>query len=410
MHLRPGAVALLFFSVVLLVFFGGRTAFLLFLFLLLLGLLGYFLTFRALTKLKLERKIYPTRLSTGDTARIELIVENNSSLPIPWLEIRDNFQPFMISIDGPPRFALSLRGKEKRIIPYSAKLKKRGEYNLQPLVVSAGDPWGFWRREGLFEAPASLVVFPPILPISSMHLPLKKPFEGKKSGIRAYEDYTAISGLREYLPFDPLKRVHWKVSAHIGKLMVKDFEFSSSTTLAVWLDLVSSGRGKNFLEIYEEYSCMIAASILHYSSLEHIPTLLTVFPRSGGFSNLGKGENHFLTQMEALARAKSAEGDLFQEIGEETPHLPWQANLVLISSLLTKESLLRLVELKLRVRHLSVFLLYEGSFLLPGEKPRYHFLLDPVEVSELRRMSGLLEEQNISVHLIGGNEPLEAVA
>lgn len=410
MRLRPGAVALLFFSLVLLVFFGGRTSFLLFLFLILLGLLGYFLTFKSFSRLKVERRVSPRKLLSGDDARIELLIENLSPMPIPWLEIRDNFQPFMIPNDGPPRFALSLRGKERRTISYSARLKKRGEYFLRPLVVSVGDPWGFWRKEGTFDAPASLVVFPPVLPISSIRLPLRKPFEGRKSGIRAYEDYTAISGLREYLPFDPLKRVHWKVTAHLGKLMVKDFEFSSSTTLAVWLDLVSTGHGKNFMEVYEEFSCMIAASILHYASLEHIPTLLTVFPRSENSASLGRGQVHFLNQMDVLARAKSAEGELLEEMGQEAPHLPWQANLVLISSLLTRQTLLKLVELKLRIRHLSLFLLYEGSFLLPGEKPRYNFLLDPIEVSELRRMSGLLEEQNISVHLIGGNEPLEAIA
>lgn len=410
MRLRPGVLLLALFSVVLLVFFGGKTAFLFLLFLFLLSLLGYFLTWRAFTRLKLERRVKPTRLSSGEVAQIELVVENPSSLPLVWLEIWDNFQPYMIPHDGPPRFALSLKGREKRVLTYRALLNKRGEYNLRPLVVSAGDPWCLWRKERSFDAPASLMVFPRIIPIATINLPLRKPFEGKKSGIRAYEDYTAISGLREYFPFDPLKRVHWKVTAHLGKLMVKEFEFSSSTTLAVWLDLVSTGHSKDFMEVYEEYACMIAASILYYASEEHIPTLLKVFPEEKGELSLGKGKDHFLRQMEILARARAKEGNLLQHMGLAAPHMPWQSNLVFISSVLNKQFLYRLVELRLRSRHLSLYLLYEGSFLLPGEKPRYNFLLDPIEVSELRRMSGILEEQNISVHLIGGNEPLEVVS
>lgn len=410
MHFRPGVLLLALFAVALLVIFGGKTAFIFLLFLLLLSLTGYFLTWRAFNGLKLERRVRPTRLPSGEVAQIELIVENTSPFPLIWLEIWDHFQPYMVPFDGLPRFALSLKGKERRTILYRALLNKRGEYNLRPLLVSAGDPWGFWRKERNIDAPASLLVFPRIIPISSFALPLRKPFEGRKSGIRSYEDYTAISGLRDYLPFDPQKRIHWKVTAHIGKLLVKEFEFSSSTTLAVWVDLVSSGRRKDFMEVYQEYACMIAASILNYACEEHIPTLLKVFPGKNEESFLGKGKDHFLRQMEVLARAKAEEGDLLKQIFLQAPHLPWQSNLVLISSILNKQFLYKLVELRLRARHLSLYLLYEGSFLLPGEKPRYSFMLDPLEVSELRGLSGMLEEQNINVHLIGGNEPLEAVA
>lgn len=410
MHFRPGAFLLVLFTIALLVVFGGKTAFIFLLFLLLLSFLGYFLTWRAFNGLKLERRVKPTRLSSGEVAQIELIVENASPLPLIWVEIRDHFQPYMVPYDGPPRFALSLKGKERRALSYRVLLNKRGEYNLRPLLVSTGDPWGFWRKEKNVEAPANLLVFPRIIPLSSFALPLRKPFEGRKSGIKAYEDYTAISGLREYLPLDPQKRIHWKVSAHMGKLLVKEFEFSSSTTLAVWVDLVSSGRRKDFMEVYQEYACMIAASILNYASLEHIPTLLKIFPEEKGEASLGKGREHFLRQMEILARAKTEEGDLFQQILFQASHLPWQSNLILISPILNKQFLYKLIELRLRARHLSLYLLYEGSFLLPGEKPRYNFMLDPLEVSELRRLSETLEEQNINVHLIGGNEPLEAVS
>lgn len=410
MRLRPGVILIAAFSVFLLVLYGGKTALVFLLFLILLALLGFVLTWRAFQKLCLERKVKPTRVSCGETAQIELIVENRSSMPLVWVEIWDDFQPYMVPQGGAPRFALSLKPHEKKTITYRALLNKRGEYALRPLIVSAGDPWDLWRREKEFPAPASLIVFPRVLPISEIRLPLKKPFEGKRSGIRAYEDYTAISGLRDYLPIDPLKRIHWKVSAHAGKMLVKEFEFSASTTLAVWLDLVSTGHGKEFMEIYEEYASMIAASILYHASDEHIPALLQVFPSKRKEASLGKGKEHFLRQMEVLARARSREGDLYECIREAALRLPWQCNLVLISSVLNRQFISKLVELRLRSRHLSLYLLYEGSFLLPGEKPRLSFMLDPLEVSELRKMSGMLEEQNIRVRLVGGNMPLETVS
>jgi len=308
----------------------------------------------------------------------------------------------MVPRERQPFFALSLRPHECRILRYRALTNKRGEYNLGPLNVSLGDPWGIWRKESQIMAPATVLVYPRVFPISTFQVPLKKPFEGKKTSIRSYEDYTALAGVREYFPQDPPKRIHWKLTAHSGNLLVKEFDFLASTTLALWLDLVSTGRSLEFMEVYAEYASMVAASILNKAMAEHIPTLLEVFPTFRQ-SDLGQGESHFLYQMEILARAKAEQGNLVDCLRLSSTHLPWRCNLILISSILSPELVLKLEELRLKAKHLSIYLLYEGFFLLPGEKPHYHYQMDPIEITKLKKMAGILEKQNVALHLLPSN-------
>ncbi|MCX5977417.1 MAG: hypothetical protein NTV33_11510, partial [Coprothermobacterota bacterium] len=146
-----------------------------------------------------------------------------------------------------------------------------------------------------------------------------------------------------------------------------------------------------------------------YAEEKHIPTALVCFPSKQLSVTLGSGKDHFLRQMEGLARAQLGEGELLAGMREAARQLPWQSNLILISSLLPRELVMRLAELHRRTQHLTLYLLYEGSFLLPGEKPRPSWLLDPQEVVELRRSSALLEAQGVRVRLVGGNDPLSVV-
>jgi len=411
-----------------LVTLGGRTALLFALFLLLLLALAFFMAKPAVQRaassiavgskgkppesaggVRFSRCILPNRLMVGDTATVELTLENTGRLPVPWMEVWDDLPPYLVPAGGSTRNALSLMPKERRLLRYQVRFNKRGDFNLKPLLVANGDPWGLWRQERREPAPASALVFPRILPLEEVKLPLRKPFEGQKSGFHAYEDTTSVSGIRAYEPHDPMKRIHWKLSAHLGQLMVKEFEFTANTAITLWLDLTVGRLNRGFLEVYEDFAAMIAASILRYAEEKHIPTALVSFPSKRPSVTLGSGKDHFLRQMEELARAQLGEGELLAGMPEAARQLPWQSNLILISSLLPRELVMRLAELHRRTQHLTVYLLYEGSFLLPGEKPRQSWLLDPQEVVELRRCSALLEAQGVRVRLVGGNDPLSVV-
>ncbi|MCX5971271.1 MAG: DUF58 domain-containing protein, partial [Coprothermobacterota bacterium] len=318
MRLKRILFILIVVALLALVTLGGRTALLFALFLLFLLALAFFMAKPALERsegkrldraggVRFSRRILPNRLVVGDTATVELTLENTGRLPVPWMEVWDDLPPYLAPAGGSNRNALSLMPKERRLLRYQVRFNKRGDYSLRPLLVASGDPWGLWRQERRVPAPASALVFPRILPLEEVRLPLRKPFEGQKSGYRAYEDTTSVSGIRAYEPQDPMKRIHWKLSAHLGQLMVKEFEFTANTAITLWLDLTVGRMNRGFLDVYEDFAAMIAASILRYAEEKHIPTALVCFPSKQLSVTLGSGKDHFLRQMEGLARAQLGE-------------------------------------------------------------------------------------------------------
>src|SRR5205085_6928897 len=55
-------------------------------------------------------------------------------------------------------------------------------------------------------------------------------------------------GVREYVPGDPLRRMHWKSTARTGKLSVIEFEESRAVNVVLVIDLFWSahtGSGKD---------------------------------------------------------------------------------------------------------------------------------------------------------------------
>lgn len=58
------------------------------------------------------------------------------------------------------------------------------------------------------------------------------------------EDASEIIGIREYLPGDSLKRIHWKASARAGELMVKDYGKPICIDTVLLMDLFTQSREK----------------------------------------------------------------------------------------------------------------------------------------------------------------------
>jgi len=144
----------------------------------------------------------------------------------------------------------------RRVLPV-----RRGEYPLGTLVLRSGDPAGLFRSERRFRIPGSLVVYPQTEQLSDLNL---HQFESLSFASGRPVTATGISqdffGVREYAPSDGMRFIHWKSSARFGKLMVKEFERVSVTSVAILLDadkeLLNDNEGSNL-----EYLIRVAASL-----------------------------------------------------------------------------------------------------------------------------------------------------
>ena len=88
-----------------------------------------------------------------------------------------------------------------------------------------------------------------------------------------------FDSLREYVVGDELRRVHWRTSAKVGELMVREQLDTSLPRLVVLLDdraAAHPARGDGVAETFES-ACEAAASIVAAAVREDLPvTLLLV--------------------------------------------------------------------------------------------------------------------------------------
>jgi hypothetical protein len=115
----------------------------------------------------------------------------------------------------------------------------RGVLRIEGLVLEAGDPLGLFRRRMAMGPSERAVVLPRFSTLGAGDRP--REFEAALAAPRAGSG-NEILGVREYQRGDPLRRIHWRLSARRGELVVREFEPPGVRVLTVLLDPAPASR------------------------------------------------------------------------------------------------------------------------------------------------------------------------
>jgi len=217
--------------------------------LLLLLVAGYVLARRRLRMQGERSGLYP-RAQQGDRLNVEVVLRAQRSVSTFILEERIPSKlgrPVRVPVARlPAGSAVSHR--------YSVRCSRRGVYEIGPLVAITGDPLGLTQSEHQVADRFELLVHPRIQEVSDRPLtrqfedppirpPVSKPFP---SGLEFY-------GMREYKPGDDLRRIVWRASARVGKLMVREAEqgITDHITIILDTDRGSHSRDGEYSESFE---------------------------------------------------------------------------------------------------------------------------------------------------------------
>jgi uncharacterized protein (DUF58 family) len=113
---------------------------------------------------------------------------------------------------------------------------RRGVIPVGPMTISRGDPLGILRREQAWPEVQTIYVHPVTTPIPSTSAGLMRDLEGAATSTIVDSDL-AFHAIRDYLPGDSRRHVHWKSTAKTGQLMVRQYEETRRSRIAVVLDL-----------------------------------------------------------------------------------------------------------------------------------------------------------------------------
>jgi len=349
----------------------------------LLIILAWLLTVFSLRGITVERRARSSRAGVGDVFDEYFEVSNNSRFTKLWLEVSNESN--IPNVTG-SRIITLLRGRQKRSYTARTWLTSRGGFSLGPTKISSGDPFGIFKVTRQFPAKSNLVVFPMLFQVRDFLAPPGLLPGGKVIRRKSIDVTPHASGVREYTPGDPMKRIHWPTSIRRNQLMVKEFEQDPQAEVWLFLDTpklapVSKSDGGPILPPTDalflikrqkvklppstfEYSISIAASLAHYFIEQRRSVgLVTATENSYKVIPAERSERQEGKMLEALAFLQSASSISFPSlITAQLGQLPQGSSAILITPMIWNELLLAVDSLQRRKLRPVVVLMMAHTF------------------------------------------------
>ena len=114
--------------------------------------------------------------------------------------------------------------------------KRRGIIDVGPMTIGRGDPVGILRREITWPGTQRIYVHPVTVRIPSTSAGLIRDLEGMPTRDIVDADLS-FHAIREYVPGDSPRHIHWRSTAKTGKIMVRQYEESRRSRIALLLGL-----------------------------------------------------------------------------------------------------------------------------------------------------------------------------
>src|SRR4051812_35520448 len=212
-------------------------------------------------------------MSWGDEIPASIEVWNRKGLPLAWLRADDSASPGTLLRErslvigrhgfGVLRNTWTLAPFERVVRRFHLGGERRGVYELGPVDLSVGD---LFAREAAIEVRWEVerfLVRPRTVPVTALHR--QDRWGGADRAIAGLtEDSSRFAGIREYAPGDPVRRVHPRASARLGRPVVKVFEPSRDREVLIALDVQThDGATTELLADTEEAESLfvVAASL-----------------------------------------------------------------------------------------------------------------------------------------------------
>jgi len=198
----------------------------------LLPLVAAFWIARSGNRLGLARTLAATQVEVGQRSLVHLELTNVG--PTTGVLLIEEQIPW--ALGARPRFVIdTMRPGWHRQIEYAVQADLRGKYDIGPLRVRVGDPFGLLELHRTFTKTATLVVIPSTEPLPRITLRAAWTGSGDNRPRPFASGSAADVTVRDYRLGDDLRRVHWRSTARVGSLMVRREEqpWQSRCTLLV---------------------------------------------------------------------------------------------------------------------------------------------------------------------------------
>jgi len=266
--------------------------------------LGYLMARLNVGNLQVARSLR-SPIAIGDSTDVTLTVHN-----------RGRGRRFLFTVEDLLPEGLTVAGRAGQLVTdlapeaacqldYQLFPERRGVYQLSDIQLSAPDLLGMYELSRRLQQPQELIVYPKPISLPPIWTSTATGGAGRTTTRRKSHQGTDLYGVREYVPGDDLRHIHWKVSAHANQLVITEREEHRSLAATVILDLSRGPHAGEGNRSTLEYGVTLAVSLLVQALAQHAPAQLIAEGKQDftvPFAGAGAAKHDFL---EALARVQA---------------------------------------------------------------------------------------------------------
>lgn len=275
--------SLFFLSLIFIYFYGGKIPYMLFYIIVVLPILSIVFTLIAYSRFRFVEALDKRIVVKGDTVNFTLSIHNPDIFLYPFIKVTFYGEDTIFSRQFQPK-SFSLLPLRKKSFTYNLICKYRGYYMVGIKAIVFEDYLGIFSLTYSPNTTKTITVLPRLIELDSLYIKTNYLSESHSLLNTRYEDITAISDTRKYAYGDSLKKIHWKLSAKVNQLMVKNYEGTSKTNCVIMLDLKSNNYSFVQNIMIEDKLIEAAVAVVNYCLCNWIPINLVY--HSKGFNNI----------------------------------------------------------------------------------------------------------------------------
>lgn len=277
--------------------------------------------------LYLQREVRFGWAQVGDRIEERFTLRNTSWVPAPWVEILDHsdMPGYQVSrgsgIDG-----LSANSWQTKGV-----CNQRGLFSLGPTSLRTSDPFGFFTLSLLNPASTTLLVMPPIIPLPSIEVaPGGRSGEGHPRA-NAPDQTVSTGSVREYVPGDSLRLIHWRTTARRNGNFVRVLDGTPAGDWWIFLDMEASIQAGEGWDSTLESGVILASSLADRGLRSRVSVGLAVNSERLVWLPPQPGDLQRYEILRGLALARPGQVSLGELLVRNKAAIGWRTSLVLIT-------------------------------------------------------------------------------
>jgi len=200
---------------------------------------------------------------------------------------------------------------------YTARIRRRGAYNITNALLSTRFPFGLFEKRALARDPTRLIVYPRMEEVAGERLPGTRDahvqIAERTVRRRSGDEFRA---LRDYRPGDDPRRIAWRVSARQGRLVLKEMDRENRGRVAVLLATSLNGVPMGERRSALERAVVLAASLTRHFQRERRPMLFSAPGLTREVLAGLEGMHHCLAHLATIRSDSRADGSaVLAEVG-----------------------------------------------------------------------------------------------